>query len=141
MASLSGPYKSAVAFRDATEPGDVYVSLDVRGGRRIADPRELGNTFVSATLTLGYFASKELELSISPKLKARWYPDYFGDFRRDLRPGVLAKAVWTPEWLTRIVPRSEIVLSANFYRNYSNLPDKNYTFWEIGPTLGARWRF
>ena len=42
---------------------------------------------------------------------------------------------WTPDWLKKIVKRSELSLNLEYYRNYSNLIDKSYSLWEVGPTL------
>ena len=45
---------------------------------------------------------------------------------------------WSPDWLKKLVKRSELSLSLEYYRNYSNITDKNYSLWEIGPTLSLR---
>lgn len=130
-----------IAYRDAIDPGNSYVSVNIQGGRRFAYPRDLENTFFKATAIFGYIATKELELTASPQFRARWYPDYFGEPRRDFRPGVLLKAIWTPDWLRKILPRAEIDFTAEFQRNFSNLPEKAYKLWEIGPTVEVRWKF
>jgi hypothetical protein len=132
----------AILARDATDPGDRSLSLDLRGGRRIADPIDLQHTFVTATLDYSHVFSREWSASVSPRVRVRWYdPDIDEHQRRDIRVGATLKAVWTPEWLTRLVRRGEIDFIFNIQRNYSTEPDSNYTLWDIGPTLALNWKF
>jgi hypothetical protein len=132
----------SILARDAVDPGDRSLSLDLRGGRRIADPIELQHTFASATLDYSYVVSRQLSASVTPRARVRWYdPDVDEHQRRDIRVGASLKAVWTPDWLTRLVRRGEIDFIFNVQRNYSTDPDNNYTLWDIGPTLALNWKF
>ena len=39
------------------------------------------------------------------------------------------------------LPKSAIEFSANFLRNYSNLPEETYSLYDIGPALVLRTKF
>jgi hypothetical protein len=94
-----------------------------------------------ASLQVGYFVNRELEVSITPALRARWYDDYFGDARRDFNASALLLVAWRPDWLRKLVHGAEIDFTANLERNISNLPEKTYSRWEAGPTLVFRTKF
>ncbi len=132
---------SFVPYREAYSTGDIYVRFDARAGRRVSDPRDYQNTFAVASLQVGYFVNRELEVSITPALRGRWYDDYFGDVRRDFNASALLLVAWTPDWLRHLVHGAEIDFSVNLERNISNLPEKTYSRWEAGPTLLFRTRF
>ncbi len=136
------PYiDSFIPYADAMEPGDISVMFDFRGGRRLSDISDYRNTFVSAKAELAYTFAANWRVETAAKLRARWYGDYFGDRRIDYRPGASMGLFWSPDWLKTIVKHSEISLDFEVYRNYSNLPDKNYSVWELGPTLSLRTKF
>lgn len=130
-----------VRSSEAIEPGDRSFGLDLQVGHRLAQPRDLENTFVTMRLDGSYVASKEWVLGLTPKLRLRWYDDYFGDKRRDLRFGAAARATWTPAWLLALLPRSEVDLELGFQRNLSNLPLLSYTQWDLGPSFVVRSKF
>jgi hypothetical protein len=130
-----------IPYRDSIEVGDASALLDVRAGQRLSDIGAEQNTFVSGRLELAYNLSKAWTLELTPHVRARWYADYFGEPRRDYRPGVGFKTVWKPEWLRALVARSQIAFNLDFYRNYSNLPDKTYAQWEAGPSLEVSAKF
>jgi hypothetical protein len=130
-----------IPYRTAYSTGDTYVRFDARVGRRLSDPRDYQNTFAVASLQVGYFVNRELEVSITPALRARWYDDYFGDARRDFNASALLLVAWRPDWLRKLVHGAEIDFTANLERNISNLPEKTYSRWEAGPTLVFRTKF
>jgi hypothetical protein len=78
---------------------------------------------------------------MTPKFRVRWYDSFFGEFRRDYRPGVVLQATWTPAWLTRRIKRAEVDFTVTFFRNMSNLPDESFTEWDVGPTVALSWKF
>ena len=59
----------------------------------------------------------------------------------DLRVGFLARAEWTPAWLSRLNPEAELDFTVSFLRNRSTLSSANYSRWEGGPALVLGWRF
>jgi hypothetical protein len=130
-----------ISYGDADEPGRTSVKLDARVERRFAEPRALDRLAVKVGIDFTRTVTKDYSLSITPQFRARWYDDYFGKFRRDLRPGIELKATWTPDWLTRPLPGAELEFLLTFERNYSNLVDKRYTLWELGPALVLRSKF
>jgi hypothetical protein len=130
-----------IPYRTAYASGDSYVRFDARVGRRLSDPSDFQNVFAVASLQVGYFINQELEVSVTPALRARWYDDYFGEARRDFNAGALLLIAWTPDWLRRKVHGAEIDFTANFERNISNLPEKTYSRWEAGPALVFRAKF
>jgi hypothetical protein len=132
---------SVIPYADAMEPGDVSVLFDFRVGRRQSDVSDYQNTFIQAKAELAYTFAKNWRAETAGKFRARWYNDYFGDRRVDYRPGASIGVFWSPDWLKVVVKRSEISLEFEAYRNYSNLPDKNYSLWELGPTLSLRTKF
>src|ERR1700744_4939115 len=132
---------NVVAYSKANQAGEGYTRFDARVGQRIADPRDFENKFISASVTFGYFVSPELEVSISPLAKAKWYDDYFGDARRDLNLNALLLVAWTPPWLRDLAHGAEIDFTATIERNFSNLAEKNYTRWEAGPAVVFRVKF
>jgi hypothetical protein len=130
-----------IAFRDSTRPGQWSISLDVAGGDRIANPPSFSNRFVVASADILYNVTADLRFGITPTIRFRNYPDYFGSHRRDLRLGFAAHAEWTPDWLTRINRGAELDFVVSFLRNRSTLASENYSQWEGGPALVLSWRF
>ena len=136
------PYRDALIPRsDATEPGDVAVTFDARIGRRISDVTDYQNTFVAAKAELGYTFSRNWRIDAASKFRASWYENYHGERRTDYRPGAEIGLTWTPDWLAALVKRSELSMNFGIYRNFSNIPDKTYTLWDVGPTLSLRTKF
>jgi hypothetical protein len=133
------PYiDSLIPYSDAWEPGDVSVLFDARVGRRMSDTTNYQNTFASAKLTTAYFISSNWRFEASASIRARWYEDYNSERRTDWRPSAAVGLIWSPDWLKNIVKRSEISFNLEYYRNYSNIIDKTYSLWEVGPTLSLR---
>jgi len=130
-----------VRFRDAVDPGDWSFLLDLAAGQRLASPKGFENTFFTASLDIVYVATPNLSLWLTPRYRLRHYPDFFGEHRRDTRVSGVLKAVWTPDWLTRLVEDSEIDFSVAWYKNYSNLEFERYSVWEVGPTVFLAWHF
>ena len=80
-----------------------------------------------------------MEANVSIRL--RWCEDYNGEKRTDVRPSASLALTGTPDWLKKIVKSGELSLNLEHYRNYSNITDKNYSIWELGPTLSLRTKF
>lgn len=136
------PYiDSLIPYSDASEPGDVSIRFDARLGRRMSDTTSYQNTFVQGRITGAYVISSNWRVEASSSIRARWYEDYHGERRTDLRPSATVGLIWSPEWLKQLVKRSELSFNVEFYRNYSNIAEKNYSLWEIGPTLSLRTKF
>jgi hypothetical protein len=136
------PYvDSLIPYSDAGEPGDVSFLFDARFGRRMSDTASYQNTFASARVTGTYFISSDWRVEANTGIRARWYEDYHGERRTDWRPSAALGLIWTPDWLKKLAKRSELSLNLEYYRNYSNIPDKSYSLWEVGPTLSLRTKF
>jgi hypothetical protein len=136
------PYRDdLIPYSDASKGGDVSMYLDVRLGRRMSDTTSYQNTFAQAKLTGAYFISDNSRVEATAGIRGRWYEDYHSEKRTDYRPSVGVALYWSPDWLTKLVKRSEISLNFDFYRNFSNISEKNYTLWEVGPTLSLRTKF
>ena len=136
------PYvDSLIPYSDASEPGDVSIYFDARLGRRMSDSTNYQNTFASARITSAYVISTNWRVEASSAFRVRRYEDYHGEKRMDLRPSAAVGLMWSPEWLKKIVKRSELSFNLEFYRNYSNIAEKNYSLWEVGPTLSLRTKF
>jgi hypothetical protein len=146
-------FKSGIGFKkdgttiqssDATDPGQSSVVVDLRVTRRVAQPSRQDNVQLSAEVEYSYVFSKEWSVSVAPKVRLRWYDDPVDDFgthRRDIRSSLLAKAVWTPEWLTKVLPKAEIDFQFYFLRNYSNIKEDEFVVWELGPQVVLAWKF
>jgi hypothetical protein len=130
-----------IPFRDAAHPGDWSISLDAAAGGRLAAPSAFANTFVVASVDITYNVSPTFRLGITPAIRVRHYPNYFGSPRHDLRLGAVASAEWTPDWLTQINPDATLQFTVSFLRNHSTLASANYSQWEGGPALAVTWRF
>jgi hypothetical protein len=130
-----------IGFQDATNPGDWSVSLDASVGRRLANPSDFANGFAIVSVDIVYNAGADLRFGITPTVRVRDYGNYFGSPRHDLRLGWLARAEWTPDWLTRINPGAELDFTVSFLRNRSSLASANYSQWEGGPALVLSWKF
>ncbi len=130
-----------IQYRNATDPGATSFSIDLRGGRRLADPRDFENTFLVVALDVYYVLTNEWALGLTPKLRVRWYDNFGGEFRRDYKPSTVLKAAWTPDWLTTRVRGAEIDFTASFNKNYSTRESARFTEWEVGPTVALSWRF
>ena len=124
-----------ISSDDATEDRNWAIDLDVKGGRRMSDYRPAVASFVVADLTATYTLNKYWAFTANPNLRVRFHENYHDEFRRDVRLGMGLKAAWTPDWLTKIVPKSEINFVANYFNTISNIPGKSTRNWEIGPTL------
>jgi hypothetical protein len=135
------PGTGPIAYRDALDPGDLSVGIDARAGRRLADPSGFENSFVVLTLDALYVVSRDWSVRLTPRFRTRWYDDFFGTFRRDYRLSAILTAAWTPDWLTRLLPRAEIDLTVGFLRNFSNLSEESFHEWDVGPALSFAWRF
>lgn len=136
------PYvDSLIPYSDASEPGDVSIYFDARLGRRMSDSTNYQNTFASARIAAAYVISAHWRVEASSSFRVRWYDDYHGEKRTDLRPSAAVGLTWSPEWLKKIAKRSELSFNLEFYRNHSNVAEKNYSLWEIGPTLSLRTKF
>jgi hypothetical protein len=107
----------------------------------MSDTTKYQNTFASARLTGAYVISSDWRVEANASIRARWYEDYNGERRTDWRPSASVGLFWSPDWLKKLVKRSELSLNLEYYRNYSNLPDKSYSLWEVGPTLSLRTKF
>jgi hypothetical protein len=130
-----------IPLRDATKPGNWSVAFDVSGGRRLADPHDFQNSFVTAVADADYVISPTWTVGFTPKFRVRWYDDFEGGFRRDVRLTGILRAAWTPTWLTQLVRSAEIDFSVSFLRNYSTVADERFSQWEGGPSLVLAWRF
>jgi hypothetical protein len=136
------PYVDAfIPYSDASEPGDVSIYFDARLGRRMSDSSNYQNTFVSGKITAAYVISNSWRMEATSSIRARWYEDYNGERRTDFRPSASVGLTWTPDWLKKIAKRGELSFNVEFYRNYSNIVEKNYSLWEVGPTLSLRTKF
>jgi hypothetical protein len=136
------PYvDSLISYSDASNPGDVAVSFDASFGRRFCDYSDYQNTFVAARLDLAYYISATWRVEVAATFRARWYEEYAGERRTDLRPGGSIGLVWTPDWLRPVFKGSEITFSFEYNRNYSTLPEQTYSIWEVGPTVSLRAEF
>lgn len=136
------PYVDAlIPYSDASEPGDVSFNFDARLGRRMSDTTDYQNTFVKAQATGAYVISANWRAEVSTSMRVRWYENYHSERRTDLRPSAAFGLIWSPDWLKKLVKRSEISFNVEYYRNYSNIPEKSYSLWEIGPTLSLRTKF
>src|SRR5262245_49603946 len=150
---LYAGFKSGIGFKkdfstiqasDATDPGQSSVVVDLRVTRRVAQPSRQDNVQVQAEVEFSYVFSKEWSASVAPRVRLRWYDDPVDDFgthRRDIRSSMLAKLVWTPEWLTKVLPKAEIDFQFFFLRNYSNIKADEFVVWEVGPQVVLAWKF
>jgi len=148
---LSVGFTSGIGFKadgkeiqssDATDPGNSAIDLDVRLTRRAAEPSNLDFVQIQATLDYQYVFSKEWSITLEPRLRVRWYDDPVdGQERRDIRPRIMVKAVWTPEWLTKKIKRAEIDFLLYGQRNFSTVKAEEFTQWEVGPSVLLAWKF
>ena len=107
----------------------------------MSDSTSYQNTFLTGRMTAAYVISNDWRVEASSSIRGRWYPDYHGEKRMDYRPSASVGLFWSPDWLKKIVKRSELSLNLEYYRNYSNIEEKNYSLWEFGPTLSLRTKF
>lgn len=130
-----------IDYLASTEPGQSSLSLDLRIGRRIADPRKFQNVFLIASIDVSYNVSETLTATLAPNFLVRRYDSYDGNPRQDVLAGILLRTAWSPEWLQKVVPRSEIGFGIAYYRNISTLRRMNYRQWELGPTVEFGYKF
>ena len=134
--SLSAGFTSRFAL-----PGKASVVLDLAAGRRFAQPADLRLTFLTASARVSARATPSLGLSLTPRLRVRDYDNYYGVHRRDVRIGLVARAAWEPDWLTRLHRGTEIGFLVRVDRTFSSLRSANVTVVEGGPSLEVVWRF
>lgn len=130
-----------IRYKDAFDPGDSAIGVDFKVGRRLSDPRDFENTFVVLAFDFWHVFDDQWTIGLTPKLRVKWYDNFFGDFRRDVRPSAVLKVVWTPDWLVHLIRRAEIDFTASFLRSFSNISDGRVSEWEFGPTVTLAWRF
>jgi hypothetical protein len=123
--------------REARAAGATFFGFDVSGGWRFSDPDDFSAAFVKAKLPFRAMLSERAVAGVQPTLTARWYPDYKGAHRRDLRPGGNAGITWAPE----AVDHYELSLGAQFTTNVSTRTKSEFSQWDFGPTLSFRYRF
>jgi hypothetical protein len=82
-----------------------------------------------------YSTGPNWTFGFTPKIRVRWYDDFFDEDRCDLRLAALFYATWTPGWLTRLNPSAELDFSLAFLCNYSTVPDENFRQSEAWPEL------
>jgi hypothetical protein len=126
-----------VSRRAARTPGSTFFGFDVSGGRRFSDPDDFSAIFVKAKLPFRAVVNERVIAGAQPTLTARWYPDYKGVFRRDLRPGGNAGITWSPEGLDGL----ELSAGAQYTRNFSTRAKSEFSQWDIGPTVSFRFKF
>ncbi len=135
------PGGPAIRYKAAVEPGDVSLRIGLRAGSRSAEFTDQQHKSVALTLDLSYVLTDEWTFDLTPAARMRWYDDYFGQNRRDIRAGLTLKAVWTPDWLTEQQPDAKIEFQIKLQRNVSTVPDQSYSLWDIGPALVYSQRF
>lgn len=127
--------RKRIASDDAVEDNNIAIDLDAKVGRRLSDYRPAYATFLTASLEATYTLNKYWAFTANPNIRIRYHDNYHDEFRRDTRLGMGLKAVWTPDWLTKLVPKSEINFVANYFNTISNIPGKSQHNWDVGPTL------
>ncbi len=125
----------AISYSDAVAAGDQSLGVDLQFGRREANIRDFQHTFASFGLDYTHTFTPDFWVVLGPKVRVRWYEDYFDEFRRDVRLSVIAKAVWQPEWLTNVLPKSRLTFSVEHFKNTSTDEFNNYSLWELGASL------
>lgn len=130
-----------IPYRSVKNAGDRAILLDLQAGYRLASDANLEHWFVDGLVDLIYVLRSDISLVFQPKVRARWYDDYFGVSRNDIRVGGKAMLVWEPNWLKTTLPDSEVELSVEYLKNFSNEPTARYSLWEFGPTLILKTRF
>jgi hypothetical protein len=131
----------ALAYRSVKKPEDRGIRLDLQIGYRFANDSNIEHLFVDGIVDFIYVLRPDLSFVVSPKVRARWYSDYFGASREDLRVGAKALLAWEPEWLVKALPGSELQFSVEYLRNFSNEPSVKYSLWEVGPTIALKAKF
>jgi hypothetical protein len=126
-----------ISKREAWAAGSSYFGLDVQGGWRSSRPDDWSAAFVKAKVPLRAVVSERVVAGAQPLLTLRWYPDYKGERRRDVRPGVNFGLTWAPSWLDGW----ELSAGAQYARNFSTRAKSEFVRWEAGPTLSARFKF
>jgi hypothetical protein len=125
----------AIRYTEALKAGDQSLGLDVQAGRRVANESHRENAFTTAALDYTYNFTSNFWVVAGPKLRVRWYDDFFDEFRRDVRFSFRVKAMWQPKWLTDMLPHSELTFGVEYYNNSSTDEFSDYTIWELGPSL------
>lgn len=130
-----------IRYSDAVKAGDQSLGLDVQTGRRVANVVDREHTFVTVAVDYTYTFTQDFWVVLGPKIRVRWYDDFFDQFRRDVRFSVTAKAVWKPEWLTQMLPHSELAFTVEYFNNSSTDDFNDYSLWELGPSLRLTTKF
>jgi hypothetical protein len=126
-----------ISKREAWAAGSGYFGFDIQGGWRFSDPDDWSAAFVKAKFPLRAVVSERVVAGAQPLLTVRWYPDYKGASRRDIRPGVNFGVTWAPSWLDGW----ELSAGAQYVRNVSTRSKSEFTQWEAGPTVSMRLKF
>jgi Ni/Co efflux regulator RcnB len=126
-----------VGRREARRPGSVFFGFDVQGGYRFSDPDDFSAAFVKAKLPFRVMLGERVVAGVQPTVQVRWYPDYKGVERRDIRPGGNAGITWAPEDLDGY----ELSLGVQYVTNVSTRAKSEFSQWDLGPTLSFRYKF
>jgi hypothetical protein len=130
-----------ISYSDTERPGDISLYFDLKVVQRLSDISDYDRTSVKTALTGAYYFDDKWRIEATANFSAYWYKNYFGDQRTDYRPGANLSLIWKPDWLRKLASHSELSLNFNVERNYSNLSEKRYTNFELGPTLELRTKF
>jgi hypothetical protein len=132
---------SIIRYSLATRPGDFSFGVDIRVGQHTANLSDIQHKYLNVGFDVSYIVSRELTVTLVPKARWKNYTNYYGSARSDVRLGGDISAVWTPLWLTRVLPYADITFSAEYLNNRSTEPTANYKLWEFGPTVTLKTRF
>lgn len=137
----------------------ITLNFDLNGGHRTSDPSKFSGTFGALTLAASYRYCPQYDpdacagskprpnsfpawsIVAKPTVNMTWYDDNVGgESRRDVRPGFTVTALWWP-WHARHDALSALsfVVQASFARNDSNIQNRSFTSWDVGPAL--KWTF
>ncbi len=125
----------AAGVRGDWESGDLTIGLDLQVARREATIAAVEQNRAGLTIELSGPISEQVGWSISQAVQGRAYTGGTNDGREDVNLTTTAGLTW------EINDRTKLELGASFEHNASNRAMKDYSTFDVGPSLSFTYKF
>jgi hypothetical protein len=119
-------------------------SFDFVVGHRSAEPEVFSAALASLSASFAYKMTDEWSVTLRPSVDLSWYDnDVKGRSRHDIRPAMRVSTDWQPASFKGkpFLEDSKLNMLVSVARNISNLPNRSFTRWDVGPALVFKHQF
>jgi hypothetical protein len=128
---------------DKTAAGEArtLISIDLSYTRREASLAASEQHRPTLVLGLIGVITPTLSWVLKPQLQGRFSTGGVNEGREDLNLKLLGGIEWQPRDSTGKVSAGKVAVNIVFERNESNRPGRDYSLWDIGPSISTTWKF